>query len=157
MKKCIKKYIKLNYYFVMGMFLFSCSSNENDIPTTIQINYDNEISNPKISIYQEENKVIYASSEKLYKNDGEDAILVNNVVSNFFNDNGVHISTLFSDSAVIENFSNNLKAFGNVKVLSDSGYTLFSNKIYWNNQYKLVTSDDSVMFTSSFQDTMYGY
>ena len=42
MKRCIKKYIKLNYYFMIGMFLFSCNSNENDISTTIETNYDND-------------------------------------------------------------------------------------------------------------------
>jgi len=68
----------------------------------------------------------------------------------------LHRRPLYSDSAIVESFSNNLRAFGNVKVVSDSGYTLFSDKIYWNNQYKLVTSDDSVMFTNSYRDTMYG-
>jgi lipopolysaccharide assembly outer membrane protein LptD (OstA) len=138
------------------MFFLSCSSESIDSAKAIDISYDNEISKPRISVYQEEYKVIYAVSDMLYKNEEENAILVGNVISKFFNESGSHISTLKSDSAMIENFSNNLTAIGNVVVVSDSGYTLHSNSIYWNNQYKLVTSNDSVIFTNSYQDTMYG-
>ena len=45
---------------------------------------------------------------------------------------------------------------GNVQVFSDSGYALFSHSILWDNQYKLILSHDSVMFTSTNHDTMYG-
>ena len=155
MMRCINRYTKLRVFTLIGLCLISCGGND-DISMLGDAIYDNEISNPKIKIFQEHNKVIYATANRLLKNEGKDAILVGDVISNFFNDSGTHISTLYSDSAIVESFSNNLRAFGNVKVVSDSGYTLFSDKIYWNNQYKLVTSDDSVMFTNSYRDTMYG-
>jgi len=155
MMRCINRYTKLRVFTLIGLCLISCGGND-DISMLGDAIYDNEISNPKIKIFQEHNKVIYATANRLLKNEGKDAILVGDVISNFFNDSGIHISTLYSDSAIVESFSNNLRAFGNVKVVSDSGYTLFSDKIYWNNQYKLVTSDDSVMFTNSYRDTMYG-
>jgi hypothetical protein len=155
MMRCINRYIKLRVFTLIGLCLISCGGND-DISMLGDAIYDNEISNPKIKIFQEHNKVIYATANRLLKNEGKDAILIGDVISNFFNDSGTHISTLYSDSAIVESFSNNLRAFGNVKVVSDSGYTLFSDKIYWNNQYKLVTSDDSVMFTNSYRDTMYG-
>ena len=156
MKRCIKKYIKHSSHLLLCLFIFSCRSENVNLSKTVEIDYDNKISKPKITIYQEQHRVIYAISDMLYKNEEENAILVGNVISNFFDEGGAHISTLHSDSAVIENFSNNLSAFGNVIVVSDSGYTLFSNQIYWNNQYKLVTSNDSVIFTNTYQDTMYG-
>ena len=155
MMRCINRYTKLRVFTLIGLCLISCGGND-DISMLGDAIYDNEISNPKIKIFQEHNKVIYATANRLLKNEGKDAILIGDVISNFFNDSGTHISTLYSDSAIVESFSNNLRAFGNVKVVSDSGYTLFSDKIYWNNQYKLVTSDDSVMFTNSYRDTMYG-
>ena len=150
------KYTKLSKYLLVMTCILSCEKEDSDISAIEEFRYDNEIISPKINIYQEKNKVIYATAKELFKDEGKDAILVGDVVSNFFNDSGSQISTLYSDSAIVESFSNNLKAFGNVKVVSDSGYTLFSDRIYWNNQYKLVTSDDSVMFTNSHQDTMYG-
>ncbi len=138
------------------LFLLSCGNENLDIPAKAYSGYDNEILNPKISIYQEKHMVIYSIAERLLKNENEDALLIGNVVADFFSDTGLHRSTLYSDSAVVEKISNNLKALGNVKVVSDSGYTLFSNEIYWNNQYKLVTSNDSVVFTNSLNDTLYG-
>ena len=156
MIRCINKYTRLKIYSLIGVCFISCSSDNDRASTLGEAAYDNEILRPKIKIYQEHNKVIYATADKLLKDEGKDAILIGKVISNFFNDSGAHISTLYSDSAIVESFSNNLRAFGNVKVVSDSGYTLFSDRIYWNNQYKLVTSDDSVMFTNSYKDTMYG-
>ena len=47
-------------------------------------------------------------------------------------------------------------AYGNVKVISGDSLKLFSNSILWDNQYKLITSNDSVTFTTTFNDTMYG-
>ena len=150
------RYINHRLLFLIATLFLSCRSQELDGAEIRSPEYDNKIYEPKIKIFQGDSKVIYATSNYLFKNEGKDAILAGDVVSNFFNDDGVRVSTLFSDSAIVENFSNNLRAFGNVKVVSDSGYTLFSDRIYWNNQYKLVTSDDSVMFTNTYKDTMYG-
>ena len=139
------------------LFLFSCGSESNvELESETTQLYDNEITNSKINIYQEQNIVIKSTSDRLLKNDGEDTMLVGSVVSKFFNDEGVHISTLYSDSAVVESISNNLKAYGNVKVVSDSGYTLLSNQINWDNQYKLITSKDSVLFTDRSNTTVRG-
>ena len=41
-------------------------------------------------------------------------------------------------------------------MVSDSGFILLSDRIFWNNQYKLVTSQDSVIFTTPNEDTLYG-
>ena len=145
-KKTYKKIIRPEFIFLL--FILSCGSeSETQLESIPAQMYDNEILNPRISIHQEENIVIHSTSDKLFKDEGEDAILVGEVVSKFFNDDGVHISTLYSDSAIVENISNNLRAYGNVRVISDSGYTLISEEIMWDNQYKLITSQDSVTFT----------
>ena len=41
-------------------------------------------------------------------------------------------------------------------ITADSGYTLFTDRLHYDNQYKLITSNDSVTFTTTFNDTMYG-
>tara|TARA_B100001146_G_C16186999_1_gene437330 strand:+ start:1285 stop:1839 length:555 start_codon:yes stop_codon:yes gene_type:complete len=147
---------KINFYLLTLILFFGCSSNDEVDVNLSSLTYDNEIYNPQISIYQNERVVISATSKKLLKDEGKDALLSGMVKSKFFNEDGNHISTLYSDSATIENITNNLKAFGNVKVISDSGFILLSNRILWNNQYKLVTSQDSVIFTTPSEDTLYG-
>jgi LPS export ABC transporter protein LptC len=154
-KKTHKKIIRLEFIFLL--FIFSCGSeSETQLESIPEQMYDNEILNPRISIHQEENIVIHSTSNKLFKDEGEDAILVGEVVSEFFDDEGVHISTLYSDSAIVENVSNNLRAYGNVRVISDSGYTLISEEIMWDNQYKLITSQVSVTFTDKSNTTVKG-
>ena len=54
--------------------------------------------------------------------------LIGNVKANFFDKNGVHISSLTSDSAYIDQRTNNLRARGNVIVVADNdSLKLFSN------------------------------
>ena len=148
---------KKTFSLFLFLFLLSCESDSNlDLDAEPSQIYDNEIKNPKINIYQQHNMVIQSTSNKLFKNDGEDATLVGDVMAKFFNDDGNYISTLYSDSAIVENISNNLRAYGNVKVISDSGYTLLSDQINWDNQYKLITSKDSVTLTDKSNTTVMG-
>ena len=117
---------------------------------------ENEIWNPFIIITREENKMVEAKSKKLYKNQNKPALLVGNVIVDFYNDGGNHISILHSDSAWINEHNNDLKAHGNVHVVSDSGYTLTTHQLIWDNSYKMIVAKDSVMFTTSEGDTLYG-
>ena len=139
-KRCRVKHIKHRSTLLLSALIISCGSDSDakrEAPS--EHLYDNEIFNPEISIYQEQELVISSTSKKLIKNEGKDAILTGDVVSKFFNEDGSHISTLYSDSAIVESVSNNLRAYGNVTVVSDSGYTLKSDQILWDNQYKLIT------------------
>ena len=117
---------------------------------------ENEIWDPIIILTRKDKKMIKAKSKKLYKQKNESALLVGNVEVEFYNDAGVKISILYADSARINEHSNNLNANGNVYVVSDSGYTLSTHKIIWDNSYEMIVAEDSVMFTTSEGDTLYG-
>ena len=117
---------------------------------------DNEIWNPRIILTRADKKMVEAESDKLYKQKDESAILVGNVEIDFYNNMGNHMSILYADSARINERNNNLSAQGNVYVVSDSGYTLTTNKIDWDNNYKMIIAKDSVMFTTLEGDTLYG-
>ena len=108
------------------------------------------------SLRKQQKKIIKAKSKKLYKNNNELALLVGNVEIDFYNDRGEHISMLYADSARINEQSNDLKANGNVYVVSDSGYTLSTQQIIWDNSYKVILAEDSIMFTTTEGDTLYG-
>jgi len=117
---------------------------------------ENEIWDPIIILTRKEKKIIKATSKKLYKQKNESALLIGDVVVDFYNDFGEHISILYADSARINEHSNDLNANGNVYVVSDSGYTLSTSMIVWDNSYKMIVAEDSVMFTTSIGDTLYG-
>ena len=143
-------------FFMIFPLCISCSKIESSNNNSSEELKENEIWNPVIILTREETKLVKATSKKLYKNTNELALLVGNVVVDFYNDEGDHISILYSDSARIDEQSNNLHANGNVYVVSDSGYTLTTNKILWDNRYEMIVAEDSVMFTHHKGDTLYG-
>ena len=117
---------------------------------------NNIIHNPLITINKEGIVSLRASANKLIKDDNKDALLIGNVISDFYDENGVHQSILYSDSAVMTEMNDNFSAFGNVILESDSGFVLTTNKIFWDNNYKKIISKDSVRFTTEDRDTIYG-
>jgi len=133
----------------------SISESHEELPDVKNFN-QNEILNPQITIVRGDNPVVKASAIRLTKNEKSDAILKGLVEAIFFNNEGAHISNLYSDSAYIDQKTNNLRAYGNVKVVSNDSVKLFSSSILWDNHYELITSNDSVMFTTQDKDTMYG-
>ena len=142
---------------LMAVLLLACRSKveNNSRADSIELT-QNEIWNPVIILSREEYKIVEAKSEKLYKNNNADALLIGNVEVDFFNEAGQHISILYSDSARINEQNNNLRANGNVYVVSDSGYTLTTSEILWDNRYKMIVAEDSVMFTTTEGDTLHG-
>ena len=89
-------------------------------------------------------------------NDKEFILLDNNVTVDFFDELENHTSILTSNKAEINESSNNMKAIGSVKVLSDSGITLFSEKLFWNSKDEKLFTKDSIMITTLDLDTLYG-
>ena len=149
--------IRLIFWLMLVSVFISCSSRrESDNSNTSEELIENEIWNPLIILSRGEAKIVTAKAEKLYKNSGKMSLLVGSVEVDFFGEEGGHISILHSDSAQIDEQSNNLHANGNVYVVSDSGYTLTTSQLFWDNRYKMIIAEDSVMFTTAEGDTMYG-
>ena len=153
----MKNIKEIHIWLLFPVLLLFCHSKveDNSRADSIELT-ENEIWNPVIILSREENKIVEAKSEKLYKKTNTDALLVGDVEVDFFNDEGQQISILYSDSARINEQNNNLRANGNVYVVSDSGYTLTTNEILWDNRYKMIVAKDSVMFTTTKGDTLYG-
>tara|TARA_B100000700_G_C14510143_1_gene608194 strand:- start:37 stop:573 length:537 start_codon:yes stop_codon:yes gene_type:complete len=153
--------MQFNIYYVVFIFVVSLSCNgsynenrNNDLKTILDY-HANKLINPKIRILKKNNLVAIATSDSLIKNNDSEAILMGNVKSDFFEENNL-MSTLFSDSGVIRNNSDRMEAFGNVMLIGKDSVILYSNKLIWDNQYKIVFSDDSVMFKNQDNDTLYG-
>ena len=149
--------MRVNLKLILLILFFACSGkteiNESGLTEEFM---ENEIWNSFIILSRGENKIVTAKSDKLYKKSNKMALLVGNVEADFFNELGAHRSILFSDSARIDELSNNLHANGNVFVISDSGYTLTTSEILWDNRYRMIIAEDSVRFTTTNGDTLYG-
>lgn len=146
----------LKYLFVLSMFGCSQTDGENQSGEIDKNIKDHNITKPQIVVTKKERLLINVTSEKLEKNTNEDALLTGNVEANFFDDEGNHTSLMQSDSALFNEGANNFEAYSNVVVISDSGLTLQTENLFWDNRYKIITSKDSVLFTTEDKDTLQG-
>ena len=89
-------------------------------------------------------------------NEKEFIILDSNVVVDFFDLEENHTSTLYSDKSEINEKSNDMLAEGNVIAKSDSGITLFTEKLQWIAEDEKLFTKDSIMITTLDSDTLYG-
>ena len=101
--------------------------------------------------------VARADSDRMVKyNNRDQAYLIGNVSIDFYNKDGRHISHMLADSANINMGNNDLNAIGSVVVRSDSGLVLHTDTLHWNDQYDMINTEDSIMFTTPTNDTLYG-
>ena len=84
------------------------------------------------------------------------SFLDSNVVVDFFDLEENHTSTLYSDKSEINEKSNDMLAVGNVIAKSDSGITLFTEKLQWIAEDEKLFTEDSIMITTLDSDTLYG-
>ena len=89
-------------------------------------------------------------------NEKEYIILDENVVVDFFDLQENHTSTLFSDKSEINEKSNDMLAIGNVIAKSDSGITLYTERLQWIAKDEKLFTKDSIMITTLEKDTLFG-
>jgi len=75
-------------------------------------------------------------------------LMSDSVRVDFFDDSGKHTSYLTADSGIVNNQTNDLEAIRNVYAHSDSGTSLWTQKLYWNDKTQKVTSDVFVKIVS---------
>jgi len=73
----------------------------------------------------------------------------------FYNEQGEHTSILNSEGGRVYDIEQNMIAFGNVVVVSDSGMTLYTDTLKWNNKDQKIISEIPVKITTE-TDTIYG-
>jgi len=70
------------------------------------------------------------------------------VAVDFFDEFGRHTTTLTSLRGSVDEGTNNLEAIGNVVIRSDSGTTVYTEKMFWDNQRQLIHSPEFVRIVS---------
>lgn len=90
----------------------------------------------------------YESEKTTYFDEG--------VIVDFYDESGRHSSTLTSDRGRYHEATNDVYGLGNVKVVSDTGVTLHTEKIQWDQQREKIVSDTLVTVITEDSDTLYG-
>jgi LPS export ABC transporter protein LptC len=140
------------------IFQFACQSNElQKSGQTRQGRPDAESWDAVITLTNKGAKRGVIRSGHLEKyNDNEFILLDQNVDADFFNEEEVFTTNLKSLIAEIDEEEDFLVAIGNVVVVTDSGVTLFTDTLSWDNQKEKVFTSDSVIFITEKKDTLYG-
>ena len=140
------------------IFQFACQSNElQKSGQTRQGRPDAESWDAVITLTNKGAKRGVIRSGHLEKyNDNEFILLDQNVDEDFFNEEEVFTTNLKSLVAEIDEEEDFLVAIGNVVVVTDSGVTLFTDTLSWDNQKEKVFTSDSVIFITEKKDTLYG-
>ena len=110
-----------------------------------------------ITLTNEGAKRAVIRSGHLEKYDERQYILLDqNVDADFFNAEEIYTTNLKSKIAEIEEDRDYMIAIGDVVVVSDSGVTLFTDTLSWDNVREKVFTDDRVVFITEEKDTLYG-
>jgi LPS export ABC transporter protein LptC len=100
-----------------------------------------------VSVVQAAHYVKYAKRNMSYISEG--------LKADFYNEHGQHTSVLTSEGGEVNDLLQDMIAYGNVIVKSDSGTTLYSDTLKWDNKRQKIISEIPVMITSD-TDTLYG-
>lgn len=146
------------FFSIVFITLVSCSFDEENVTEISRYDLPDQQSwNSTIILTREGRKRAVIKSGHLVKyNDRKEIILDDNVDADFFSTEGKHLSNLKSRKALIYEATDNMLAIGNVVVVSDSGVTLYTDSLLWDNIAEQVITEDSVMLTTEGGDTLYG-
>ena len=81
---------------------------------------------------------------------------MNNVNVNLFDTNFKQKSLIKSESAIVNEKENRIKAFGNVSVESNDGKKLLTDSLLWDNSADKIFTNANLEFITSDTDTLYG-
>ena len=148
----------MNRLIFFSIVLFACSNVESDkLGETREGLPDAESWNATITLTNNGSRRAIIKSGHLEKYQQRQYILLDqNVDADFFNENEIYTSNLKSEIAEIDESKDFLIAMGNVVVVSDSGVTLYTDTLSWDNVDEKVFTDDSVVFITEQNDTLYG-
>ena len=145
-------------YLCLFFVVTSCTDQEQKLsePTTVK-NPDQEGWNSTIRATKEgrlEAIVQYGHMERY--NDQNRIFFDQGITVDFYGPNEKLRSTLRARKGELDEKSNDVKAIGNVVVESDTGITLFTEELFYDQQAQLIISNNEVAIITAEQDTLYG-
>ena len=142
--------------FLSIFFLISCS--KNDFTDNFEKDVHDQLStNVEITLTKKGNITAKIKSEVLKKNNQSFQLeLFDNVNVDLFDENFQQKSLIKSQSAMVNEKENRIKAYGSVEVISDDGKILMTDSLTWDNNSDKIYTDANLEFITSNSDTLYG-
>lgn len=149
-----KLFKKLTIFSIL--FLASCSKNDTLDEISKDV-HDQLSTSVEITLTKKGNITATINSEILKKNNQALQLeLYDNVNVNLFDENFEHKSLIKSQSAIVNEKENRMKAYGNVIVTSNDGKILMTDSLSWDNNSDKIYTNSNLEFITSDTDTLYG-
>lgn len=150
--------ILISLFLITNLFLSCTSQQEEEHASESIIEYpDQESWNATIRITRDGHTVGLLKAGHIQKfNNKKTTLLKDGLVVDFFNASGEHTSVLNAGGGTVYDDSQDMIAYENVVVVSDSGLMLFSDTLRWDNKNQKIYSDIPVYIVSEEADTLYG-
>ena len=142
--------------FISVFFSISCS--KNDFTDNFEKDIHDQLStNVEITLTKKGNVTAKIKSEVLKKNNQSLQLeLFDNVNVDLFDENFQQKSLIKSQSAMVNEKENKIKAYGSVVVISNDGKILMTDSLTWDNNSDKIYTDSNLEFITSDSDTLYG-
>jgi LPS export ABC transporter protein LptC len=115
-----------------------------------------ELYGSTITFYQDDRLSAILQAGRIRKFEKQSVVLLDSgVVMDFFNEEGRHTSKLWADSGRTDEVRKDMVAMGHVIARSDSGQTLETSELRWDNRTRKIRSDTTVKLSTP-TDTLYG-
>jgi len=153
-----------NYVYIISLLLISllitnCGKREDQSGMTdseAELLPEQESWNSTITLSSSGKKIALVRSGHMAQYGNTNLIIMDGKIEvDFYDKDENHTSHLTAESGEIDERKKNLKAMGNVIVVSDNGETLFTEELLWNNKLQKIVSEVDVMITVE-ADTLYG-
>ena len=137
---------------------FSISCSKNDFTDNFEKDIHDQLStNVEITLTKKGNVTAKIKSEVLKKNNQSLQLeLFDNVNVDLFDENFQQKSLIKSQSAMVNEKENKIKAYGSVVVISNDGKILRTDSLTWDNNSDKIYTDANLEFITSDSDTLYG-
>ncbi len=154
----IKKFL---LYIICLIFCFIGCKNKETTPinksTVIEKLPSQEGYNSKLYISKAGIKQAVLHYGHMRKYDDEKVIYFNEGIKlDFYNAKGNHTSFISAETGEFHETTEDIVGKGNVVVISDTGMTLYTEELRWDNQINKIFSDTLVLITTKDGDTLYG-
>ena len=154
----IKRIIKVVLIPIILFMFLQCTHQEDEsTDSNMLAEYpDQESWNSTLIITKDGQKVGVVEAKHFQKfNKKNKTYISEGLKVDFYNEHGRHTSVLTSQGGEMDDRKQDMVAYGNVVVVSDSGMTLYTDTLLWDNKRQKIVSEIPVIITSE-TDTLYG-
>ena len=150
--------LDLNKKLTIFLMLFFVSCSKDKVTNNVEKDVHDQLSkNVEITLTKKGNITAKIKSEILKKNNQSLQLeLYDNVNVDLFDEDFQHKSLIKSQSAMVNEKENRIKAYGSVIVISDDGKILMTDSLTWDNNSDKIYTDANLKFVTSDTDTLYG-